>query len=77
MNKKLEKEDNKEQIMNKISNFSFYNNFKMTYIPSLSIMSKDNKIELNLNNYSLNEDSINFSINIKDNYGIIFFDLPI
>ena len=76
MNKNLEKEDNKEQIMNKISNFSFYNNFKMTYIPSLSIMSKDNKIELNLNNYSLNEDSINFSINIKDNYGIILNDLP-
>ena len=65
------------QIINIIQNFSFTNNIKITNIPSLSILTKNNKIELNLSNYSLNENSISFQININDSFGKILNDLSI
>ena len=65
------------KIIDKILNFSFLNNFNISNIPSLSILTKDNKIELKIFNYTLNENSINFTINLIDSFGIILNDLPI
>ena len=60
--------------MNNIKNFSFMNNFKLSNIPSFSIISKDNKIEIKIINYSMTENSISFALSIKDSYGIILKD---
>ena len=59
------------QIKNNIINFSFRNFFKLSNIPSLSILAKDNNIEMNIFDYSLEENSIKFHININDSYGKI------
>ena len=50
LDEKKEKEDRENEIMNKIKNFSFMNNFKLSNIPSFSIISKDNKIEIKIIN---------------------------
>ena len=63
------------QIKNNIINFSFRNFFKLSNIPSLSILAKDNNIEMNIFDYSLEENSIKFHININDSYGKIINDL--
>ena len=63
------------QIKNNIINFSFRNFFKLSNIPSLSILAKDNNIEMNIFDYSLEENSIKFHININDSYGEIINDL--
>ena len=63
------------QIKNNIINFSFRNFFKLSNIPSLSILAKDNNIEINIFDYSLEENSIKFHININDSYGKIINDL--
>ena len=63
------------QIKNNIINFSFKNFFKLSNIPSLSILAKDNNIEMNIFDYSLEENSIKFHININDSYGKIINDL--
>ena len=73
--KENKQKEMKNQIINKISNFSFTNNFKVTNIPSLSILIKDNKINLNIFNYSLSENSIQLSVNINDSFGKILNDL--
>ena len=70
-------EDNQNQLIHKLSNFSFTNNLKITNIPSLSILTKNNKIELNIFNYSIKSNSINFSINLNDSYGKILHDLSL
>ena len=69
--------DNPNQIVKTLSNFSFTNNLKITNIPSLSILTKNNKIELNIFNYSLKPNSIYFSINLNDSYGKILQDLSL
>ena len=56
--------ENYNKIITNITNFSFMNNFKLSNIPSLSILVKNNKIDLKIFNYSLKENSINFSIRI-------------
>ena len=63
------------QIKNNIINFSFRNFFKLSNIPSLSILAKDNNIEMNIFDYALEENSIKFHININDSYGKIINDL--
>ena len=63
------------QIKNNIINYSFRNFFKLSNIPSLSILAKDNNIEMNIFDYSLEENSIKFHININDSYGKIINDL--
>ena len=65
------------QIINIIQSFSFSDNIKITNIPSLSILTKDNKIEINLCNNSLKKNSINFQININDSFDKILNDLSI
>ena len=69
-----QKKERENEIMNKIKNFSFMNNFKLSNIPSFSIISKDNKIGIKIKNYSITENSISFTINIKDSYGMILKD---
>ena len=73
--KKEEEKDQKEnEIMKNIKNFSFMNNFKLSNIPSFSIKSNNNKIEVKVVNYLMTENSISFTINIKDSFGIILKD---
>lgn len=60
--------------MKNIKNFSLMNDFKLSNIPSLSIISKDNKLDVNIKNYALTENSLNFTINIKDTFGVILND---
>ena len=67
--------DFQNEVISIIHNFSFANNIKISNIPSLSIMTKENKIHLNVCNYSLNENSVNFKININDSFGKILNDL--
>ena len=67
--------DIQNQIINDISNFSFIDNFKLTNFPSLSLLTKNNKIDLKIFNYSLSENSINFTINLNDSFGKILNDL--
>ena len=74
--RKNEHEDIKNQDITKFNNFSFKNNFKLSNIPYLSILVKNNKIDLKIFNYSLNENSINFSISLNDSFGKIINDLP-
>ena len=74
----INEERNKDllnQIKNNIFNFSFKNFFKLSNIPSLSILAKDNNIEINIFDYSLEQNSIKFHININDSYGKIINDL--
>ena len=74
----INQERNKDfinQIKNNIINFSFRNFFKLSNIPSLSILAKDNNIEMNIFDFSLEENSIKFHININDSYGKIINDL--
>ena len=71
------KNDNKEEIMKTIQNFSFMNNFKLSNIPSFSIKSKENKIDFVISNYSLTESSINLTLNVKDTYTTILNNLII
>ena len=66
-----QKNDNKEEIIKNIQNFSFINNFKISNIPSFSIKCKENKIDFIISNYSLTENSINFTLSIKDSHSII------
>ena len=75
LTKENKQEDIYKQLINKISNFSFKNNLKITNIPSLSILNKNNKIDLKIFNYSLKENSIDFTININDSFGKILNDL--
>ena len=69
-----EKKEKENEIINNIKNFSFMNNFKLSNIPSFSIQSKDNKIKIKVINYSMTENSISFTINIKDSYSTILSD---
>ena len=64
-------ENKKEEIIQNIQNFSFMNNFKLSNIPSFSIRSKNNKIDFKITNYSINENSLNFNLDIKDSYSTI------
>ena len=73
--KKEKKNDNNEEIMKNLKNFSFMNNFKLSNIPSFSIKSDDNMIQVNILEYKLEENSIKFTINVKDSYGIILNDI--
>ena len=73
--KENKKNENYNQIINNITNFSFANNFKISNIPSLSIWIKEYKIDINIFNYSLNENSINFTVNINDSNVKILNDL--
>ena len=66
-----QKNDNNEEIIKDIQNFSFINNFKISNIPSFSIKCKENKIDFIISNYSLTENSINFTLSIKDSHSII------
>ena len=75
--KENKQKEMKNEIVNKIRNFSFTNNCKLSNIPSLSILMKDNKIDLNIFNYSLTENSIQLSININDSFGKILNDLSL
>ena len=72
--KEAHKDEKENEIMKNIKNFSFMNNFKLSNIPSFSIKSKDNKIEVKVVNYSMTDNSISFTINIKDSFGIILND---
>ena len=77
---KINEERNKDiinQIKNNLLNFSFKNLFKLSNIPSLSILASDNYIEMNIFDYSLEEDSIKFHININDSNGKIINDLSL
>jgi hypothetical protein len=69
-----EKNEKENEVLQNIKNFSFMNNFKLSNIPSFCIISKNNRIEFNIINYSLTENSLKFTINIKDSYGIILRD---
>ena len=64
-------ENKKEEIIQNLQNFSFINNFKLSNIPSFSIRSQNNKIDFKVSDYSINENSLNFNINIKDSYSTI------
>ena len=64
-------ESQKEEIIKNIKNFSVMNNFKLSNIPSFSIKSKENIIEFKVSNYSINETSLNFNLDIKDSYSTI------
>ena len=64
----------KEEMINDIKNFSLLNNFKLSNIPSFSIKSINNTIDFKITNYSINENSINFILNIKDSYSSILND---
>ena len=72
--KKDNKKEEENEITKNIKNFSFMNNFKLSNIPSFSIKSKDNKIEIKIINYSMTENSFSFTVNIKDSYGEILKD---
>lgn len=72
--KEKEAQEKKNEIMKNIKNFSFMNDFKLSNIPSFSIISKDNKVEVNIKNYALTENSLNFTVNIKDSFGVILND---
>ena len=72
--KEKEAQEKKNEIIKNIKNFSFMNNFKLSNIPSFSIISKDNKIEVNIKNYALTENSLSFTVNIKDSFGVILND---
>ena len=74
---KEDEDKNKEkenEIIKNIKNFSFMNNFKLSNIPSFSIKNKNNKIEIKVIQYSLTENEISFTVNIKDSYGVILND---
>ena len=82
-NSKINQNENKEQLENKIvdngednkDTFQLFNNFSVSHIPSLTLLnSNDDKIEFNLINYSLNKDLLSFTINIKDTFGTILDD---
>jgi len=67
---KNEKEENK--IISNIKNFSFINNFTLSNIPSLSIIiCQENKIDITIIKYSIDENSFNFTIKMNDLYGSI------
>jgi len=70
---KNEKE-NENKIIKNIQNFSFNNSFTISNIPSFSIKIKDNKIDIIIVNYSLNENSFSFTIRIQDIYGLILYN---
>ena len=61
----------KEEMIENLKNFSFINNFKLSNIPSFSLKSKENKIDFIISNYSITENSINITLNIKDSYSTI------
>ena len=63
-----------EEMVRNFQNFSFVNNFHISNIPSFSIKSKDNKIDFKISDYSINEASINFKLEIKDSYSTILKD---
>ena len=75
LNQENKRKENYNQIINNITNFSFVNNFKLSNIPSLSIWIKNYKLDINIFNYALTENSINFTININDSDGKILKDL--
>ena len=64
-------ENKKEEIIQNLQNFSFINNFKLSNIPSFSIRSQNNKIDFKISDYSINENSLHFNLNIKDAYSTI------
>ena len=68
--------ENINDIMNQIENFSLINNFKLPNIPSLSLKNNNNKIDFDIIDYSLSNDSIHFNLNIKDNYCNILEKYP-
>ena len=72
--KEKEAQEKKNEIMKNIKNFSFINDFKLSNIPSFSIISKNNKIEVKIKNYVLTENSLSFTVNIKDSFGVILND---
>ena len=63
-----------EKMVKTIQNFSLMNNFHISNIPSFSIKSKDNKIDFKISDYSINETSINFKLEIRDSYSTILKD---
>ena len=72
-NKPLENEKNKKEEIK--DEFTLFDNFSISHIPSLSLLnSDDNKIEFNLKNYSLNKNLLSFTLNIIDSFGTILDD---
>ena len=71
---KKDKDEKENEVIQNIKNFSFMNNFKLSNIPSFSIKCKDNKIQIKVINYSMTENSLSFTVNIKDSYGEILKD---
>ena len=74
---KIEEKPQKEkdnQIIQNMKNFSFQNNFKISHIPSYSILTKDNKFNINIIKYSLSNNSFSFTINLIDIYGKLLDD---
>lgn len=65
------KENEENKIIANIKNFSFINNFTLSNIPSLSIKSIDNKIDISIIKYFINENSFSFTLKINDLYGIL------
>ena len=75
LTKAEKKEDIQNKIKNNILNFSFVNNFKISNIPSLSILMKDNYLDINIFDYFLEDNSIKFHINVSDSFSKIINDL--
>ena len=69
-----EDKDKENEIIKNLKNFSFLNNFNLSNIPSFSVKSKYNKIEIKVTNYSITETSLGFTLNIRDSYGEILKD---
>ena len=73
----IDKKDEENKFLMNLRNFSLMNNFKISNIPSFSIITIDNKFEINIVNYSLAENSFKFTFNIKDKYGPIINDFTV
>ena len=75
---KESKENNDDEIINeenqenKDNSIKILDNFSISHIPSLSLSNNDkNKIDINIQNFTMDKNLISFSLNIQDTFGII------
>ena len=73
LNQNIEKSEKKE-ISNENESGNISKNFKINNIPSLTLLCKGNKIEINFYDFLLTETYFSFTLNIKDSFGEIFSD---